>query len=117
MSEIPEWVTSAVGIFAILGSISFLVLIAVAAYLIRVLADLGRQVRLLSGKVERLTDRVQAIADQVHEVTTEVGVRTGGIVRYVDEIAFKSFRTLEMFGPVAMGLFALWRWRRARERS
>lgn len=100
MDRVPYWVSSAVGIYAVLGSIFFVILIVVACYTLVLLSDLSKQVKNLAGKIEQLTTRVQSIADQVHSVTTEVGVRTTGIVRMVDESAGGAIRILEILAPV-----------------
>ncbi len=97
--EVPSWVYTAVGIYAILGSALFLVLIVVAAQLTRVLLELSQQVKILSSRVQTLTDKVQGIADQVSTVTTEVGARTTGIVRLVDEKAAPAINAIEFVAP------------------
>ena len=100
MTNIEPWVPTAVGIYSVLGSVFFLVLIVVAGYLIFILRQLLVQVSNLTNKVERLTDKVHSIADQVNAVTTEVGARTTGIVRMVDESAGGAIRVLEVIAPV-----------------
>ncbi len=111
MSELPnEWLWLS-GLFFALGSLLVLVLIVVALYSIRVLADLSRQVHSLTEKVEGIAERVDDIAKTVQTVTTEVGVRTSGIVRTVDNIAGGTFDFLEKFAPLFMLLGAIWRLR------
>lgn len=108
----PTWVTTSVGIYAILGSIMFLVMIVVVGYMIYLLAQLAKQVQKLTGKVEGLTDKVHAIADQVKTVTTDVGVRTSGIVRIVDESAHGAIRTLELLAPALVVFGAIMKFRK-----
>jgi predicted PurR-regulated permease PerM len=107
--NVPSWVTQAVGIYAVLGSVFFVVLIVLVAYLLRVLADLSIQVRSLTDKVQKLTDRVQGIADQVNNVTSEVGSRTTGIVRMVDDSVGGAIRVLDMLAPVLLAVGAFYR--------
>ncbi len=113
MNGVPGWVSSAVGIYAVLGSVFFVVLIVVSCYLLFVLADVAKQVKNLSSKVEALTDKVQTIADQVKSVTTEVGARTTGIVRMVDDSAGRALTFLEYLTPVLMIYGAFVKVRRA----
>jgi len=107
--EIPGWVSSSVGIYAVLGSITFVVLIVVFGYLLLILSDLAKQVKKLTTKVDVLTDRVHTIADNVATVTTEVGVRTSGIVRLVDEKANSAVQILETLAPVFLVIGVFWR--------
>ncbi|MBS1721604.1 MAG: hypothetical protein JSS66_01215 [Armatimonadetes bacterium] len=97
---IEQWVQQAVGIYAVLGSAFFLVLIVAAGYLLVLLRDIATQVKNLTGKVEALTDKVTTVAEQVKSVTAEVGARTTGIVRMVDDSAQGAIRVLEMLAPV-----------------
>jgi len=98
--NVPSWVTTSVGIYALVGSVVFLVYGVIAFVLLLILRDISIQVKNLTGKVEQLTDRVRGIADQVNAVTTEVGARTTGIVRMVDESAGGAIRILEVLAPV-----------------
>lgn len=112
MNTIPHWVTTSVGIYALLGSVFFLVLIVVVGYLIVILAGLAKQVAKLTTKVESLTDSVQTIAHKVNAITTEVGARTTGIVRLVDDSAGNAIRVLEVMTPVLLVVGAFWRLKR-----
>ncbi len=107
----PEWeqwrqVTMVAAIFFIIAG--FVVTIA-ACYLIVVLADLRRNVNAISERIKRLTDRVDGIAKTVQEVTTEVGSRTSGIVRTVDDIAGAAFNVVERFAPYVIGAAVLFK--------
>lgn len=117
MTNIDHWVPTSVGIYAILGSVFFCVLIVVAGYMLVVLRQLLVQVTALTGKVEKLTDKVHLIADQVNAVTTEVGARTTGIVRMVDESAGGAIRVLEILAPVLVVFGAFLRVRKFAKRS
>jgi outer membrane murein-binding lipoprotein Lpp len=99
MKDLPAWVVNSVGIYAVLGSVLFLVLIVVATVALKVLLDLASQVRQLTGQVRTLTDKVNGIAEQVSAVTTEVGARATGIVRLVDEHTSGAVRLLEIAAP------------------
>lgn len=104
--------SKSVGIYAILGSIFFVVLIVIAAMMLVLLVELSKQVKSLSGKVEALTDKVHTIAEKVNAVTTEVGARTTGIVRMVDESASGALKILEMLAPVLVVFGAFWKLKR-----
>ena len=110
---VPNWVTSAVGIYCIIGSVFFVVLCVVAGYLLVLLADLSRQVKSLSGKVQSLTDRVNTIATNVESVTSDVGVRAKGIVKLVDEQTGSALKVLEYLAPVLILFGAIIKIRRA----
>lgn len=112
MNSIPNWVTTSVGLYAVLGSVFFLVLIVVIGYLIVVLSGIAKQVAKLTSKVETLTDSVQTIAQKVNAITTEVGARTTGIVRMVDDSAGNAIRILETLAPVLLVVGAFWRLKR-----
>lgn len=100
MNEVPTWVTTSVGIYAILGSVFMVLLILVLAALVVLVLDLTKQVKGLTDKVHTLTDKAQGIADQVSHVTGEVGARAVGIARMADEKTQPALRTLEVVAPV-----------------
>jgi len=100
MNTIPEWVTSAVGIYAILGSIFMVVMIVVAGVLVRVLLDLKDELRRLSNRVDGIAQRVDSVAKEVQTVTGEVGVRTSGLLRLVDDAAGPALGAVERYGPL-----------------
>lgn len=115
----PEWVPKAVGVYAVLGSVFFIVAAVVAAYSLFVLADLAKQVRALTGKVSQLTERVQGIASQVDTVTKEVGVRASGLARLVDDSASNAMRVVDFVAPVlilAGAFFRVRAWATGRRR-
>jgi len=58
---VPTWVTTSVGIYALLGSIFMLVGIVVAGVTIRLLLDVRTELQGLSRRVEVLTNRVDTI--------------------------------------------------------
>jgi biopolymer transport protein ExbB/TolQ len=116
---VPDWVTKAVGVYALLGSVYFVLMAVAVAYGLYVVADLARQVRKLAGKVSDLTDRVQGIAAQVDTVTRDVGVRAGGLARMVDETATGAMRVVDFVAPVlilAGAFFRIRRWALGRRR-
>jgi hypothetical protein len=111
MNTIPEWVTTAVGIYALLGSVFMLLLVIVAVLLVRVLLDLRREIRRLSDRVDSIGNRVDTIAAQVEHVTSEVGMRASALSRMVDEAAGGAISAVEKFGPVLLvagGLLRIW---------
>jgi biopolymer transport protein ExbB/TolQ len=105
----PDWVAKAVGVFAILGSVSFVVAAVVGVYALFALSDIARQVRALAAKVSQLTDRVQGIAEQVDSVTKEVGVRASGLARLVDDSAASAMRVVDFVAPVLIVAGAFFR--------
>lgn len=111
--RVESWVQTSVGIFSILGSVFFVVLLVVTFVGLLLLSDLTKQVKALTGKVDKLADKVHGIADQVNAVTTEVGARTTGIVRMVDEGASKAIGVLEVLAPVLVVIGAFMKVRRA----
>lgn len=116
--ELKGWVSQAVGIYAILGSIFFVVLIIVAGYMLVLLADLSRQLKALTGKIQTLTERVHNIAANVENVTNDVGVRAKGIVRLVDDQTSNALKILEYVTPILLIFGAVSKIRRgSRSRS
>ena len=111
--ELKGWVSQAVGIYAILGSIFFVVLIVVAGYMLVLLSDLSKQIRSLTGKVQTLTERVNTIAKNVESVTSDVGVRAKGIVRLVDDHTSNALRILEYVTPILLIFGAVTKIRRS----
>lgn len=107
----PEWWVQATGVAAIFIIIMCFVVTIAAFYLIVVLADLKRNVNAISERIQRLADRVDGIAKSVQEVTTEVGSRTSGIVRMVDDIAGGAFNVVERFAPYVIGAAVLFKLR------
>jgi predicted PurR-regulated permease PerM len=105
----PDWWLSSSGLFFVLGSILMVVLIAISLYLIKILADISRQLHALTNRVDGIAKRVDNIAETVQNITQEVGVRTTGIVRYVDQIAGGTFDFLEKFAPLFMAFGAVWK--------
>lgn len=95
----PEWWVNTSGLFFVLGSIAMLVIIALTAFMIRLVWDLRQAISGLNRRIEVLTDRVDTITSQVQTITTDVGVRTSGIVRMVDDIAGNAMSVVERFSP------------------
>lgn len=76
----------------------------VALYVVRVLLDVRDGLRELNTRVIALTERVETITETVQDVTTEVGSRTKGIVRIVDEHAMTALNVVEKVAPVLVGI-------------
>jgi|GEM_PF-2430821 len=104
---VPTWVTTSVGIYALLGSIFMLVGIVVAAITIRLLLDVRSELRNLSVRVEQLTTRMDTITKEVQMVTQEVSVRASGILRMVDDAAGGAIGAVQKFGPALLVVGAL----------
>ncbi|MCH8978592.1 MAG: hypothetical protein IH945_05035 [Armatimonadetes bacterium] len=116
MSELPEFwleVTAGAAIAVIVASV---VAIVLAVYMMIVLADLRRNINAISAKIQGISDRVDTVAKQVQEVTTEVGARTTGIVRTVDDIAAGAFEIVEKYAPIALGLAIIFKLRQLFDR-
>lgn len=104
---VPTWVTTSVGIYALLGSIFMLVGIVVAGVTIRLLLDVRTELQGLSRRVEVLTNRVDTITKEVQLVTQEVGVRATGILRLVDDAAGGAVGAVQRLGPTLLVIGAL----------
>lgn len=107
MNGLPEYwiqVTAVAAVFVILASLS---VIALAFFAILTLADVRRGVRQVTDKVSVITQRVDDVAKQVNHVATEVGARTTGIMKTVDDIAGTAFEVVERFAPIALGVAVL----------
>jgi len=114
--DVPNWWINSSGLFFILGSIAMIVTIGLVAVLIKVVLDLHKSLQVLSGRVQALTSKVEGIAEQVNTVTREVGVRTTGIVRMVDDTAGSAMTIVEKFAPILIVIGAIVRIVRARRR-
>lgn len=100
---VPDWWINATGMFAIAGICVFIASIFATWYVVRILMDLRDHLNNLNTRVEKLTDKVDAITETVKDVTTEVGSRTKGIVRIVDQHAATGFDIVEKFAPILVG--------------
>lgn len=109
MTNLPEWWINTSGIFFVLGAIAMIVLIALLAMMIKVVMDLHRAIQSLNTRVQALTTKVEGIAEQVNTVTREVGVRTSGIVRLVDDTAGSAMSVVERFAPLLIAVGALFK--------
>lgn len=100
----PDWWLTSSGIFFVVGSVVMGVMVFVSAALIWLLLDLRRSISSINKRVVDLTDRVQGIATNVSDVTNEVGIRTRGIVRVVDDHAHTALEIVEKFAPLILGI-------------
>lgn len=100
----PEWWFTVTGTFAIFGICVFFAMLVGAWFVVRILLDLRDHLNSLNARVEKLTDKVDAITETVKDVTTEVGSRTKGIVRIVDQHASTGFDMVEKFAPILVGV-------------
>ncbi len=116
MNDVPNWWINTSGLFFILGSIAMIVMIVLTALLIKVVLDLHKSLQQLSTRVQALTTKVEGIADQVNTVTREVGVRTTGIVRMVDDTAMSAMTIVERFAPILIVIGAVVKIVKARRR-
>lgn len=74
-------------------------MIVVALFMVRALLDLKTEVTRLTNQVSGIAARVDGVAKQVESITTDVGVRTGGILRMVDDAAGGAIGLVERFSP------------------
>lgn len=111
MSELPQWWVEVTGGAAIVIMVAGLLTVALSVYMMVVLADLRRNINAVSSKIQGISDRVDTVAKQVQEVTVEVGSRTTGIVRTVDDIAVGAFEIVEKYAPIALGLAVIFKLR------
>lgn len=102
--QAPDWWFNLTGIFAFVGTVAFFAMTVVAFFVVRLLLDVRDSLRELNTRVNSLTDRVEAITETVQDVTTEVGSRTKGIVRIVDEHAMTALDLVEKVAPVLVGI-------------
>ena len=71
-----------------------------------ILLDLRKMMSGLNKRLTALSDKADAIAANVKDVTDEVGIRTRGIARVVDDHANTAFAIVEKVAPlfIAIGL-------------
>lgn len=103
MGNPPEWWLTVSGLYFVLASIVMIVTLALLATLIRLTMDLISAVKTMNNRVQSLTDRVEAIAETVQDVTNDVGSRTKGIVKVVDDHALAAFDLVEKYAPLLVG--------------
>lgn len=107
MTEAPSWWYQVTGLAAIFLVLACLCTIVVLWYVLMTLIDLRRGIQAVTDRVTTLTERVDSIAKQIQEVTTEVGSRTVGITRMVDDVAVGAFEVIERFAPIVLGAAVL----------
>ncbi len=71
---------------------------------IRILLDLRTSMISLNQRIEVIAKRVDHITETVEDVTLDVGSRTKGIVRIVDEHAGTAFSIVEKIAPILVGI-------------
>lgn len=109
MNGAPDYwyqLTAGAAIAVILASVA---VIALCFFIVMTLADIRRGVKGVTDRVSILTERVDDVAKQVSHVATEVGSRTTGIMRTVDDIAGSAFQVVEKFAPIAIGVAVLFK--------
>ncbi|HXH61592.1 MAG TPA: hypothetical protein VNI20_09555 [Fimbriimonadaceae bacterium] len=109
MSEAPNWWYQATGVAAICLVLMCLCTIVVLWYVLMTLTDLRHGINAITERLKTLTGRVDSIAKQVEQVTTEVGSRTVGITRMVDDVAGGAFDVIERFPPAVLGAAVLFK--------
>ncbi len=105
----PEYwiqVTAGAAIAVMLASLA---VIALVFYAIGTLSDIRRGVKNITDRVSQLTQRVDDVAKQVSHVATEVGSRTTGMMRMVDDVAGTAIEVVERFAPLAIGVAVLFK--------
>lgn len=102
--QAPEWWFVTTGIFAFFGTLAMVFAIVVTIVTFRILLDIRDNIKALNIRVDRLGTKVEAITDTVKDVTTEVGARTKGITRVIDEHAGTAFNLVEKAAPILVGI-------------
>lgn len=108
----PDWVSFSVGLAAILASITFLVIIIVAAYTVVLLITVRSQVQTISAKVDGIANDAKAITAKADDMTTDIAARAKGIASFVDDSASNVFHVIDKYAPlfvsagILMRLFA-----------
>lgn len=69
-----------------------------------VMLDLRKMIQGLNERVNGIAEKADAIAANIKDVTDEVGVRTRGIARVVDEHANTAFSIVEKAAPIFIAL-------------
>ena len=106
MQQLPEsWVTAST-IFFILGSVAMGLIAIVSVGVFWVLLDLRTMLSGLNKRVITLSEKVDHIATNIKDVSDEVGTRTRGIARIVDDHAQTAFTIVEKVAPafIAIGI-------------
>ncbi|MFM9873502.1 MAG: hypothetical protein ACKVQS_08575 [Fimbriimonadaceae bacterium] len=104
MDKLPEsWVTSST-IFFVLGSVAMALIAVVSVGMFWILLDLRKMLSGLNKRVTDLTIKADAIATNVKDVTDEVGIRTRGIAKVVDEHANTAFALVEKVAPIFIAI-------------
>lgn len=94
--------------FFVLGSVAMGLLAIVSVAMLWVLLDLRKMLQGLTGRVNALADKADHIAANIKDVTDEVGTRTRGIARVVDDHANTAFAIVERIAPlfIALGIIS-----------
>ncbi|MBS1712573.1 MAG: hypothetical protein JSS71_12700 [Armatimonadetes bacterium] len=102
--NLPEsWVTTST-MFFVLGSVAMGLLAIVSVAMLWVLLDLRKMLQGLTGRVNSLADKADHIAANIKDVTDEVGTRTRGIARVVDDHANTAFAIVEKVAPIFIAI-------------
>lgn len=72
--------------------------------LLWVMLDLRKMLQGLNTRVNGIAEKADGIAANIKDVTDEVGVRTRGIARVVDEHANTAFSIVEKAAPIFIAL-------------
>jgi hypothetical protein len=107
VSEVPTywWQVTAGAAIAVL--VLCVVMITIGLVMILALWQVRKGIMAVTERVQTIANRVDSIAKQVEQVTTEVGTRTSGIVRTVDDIAVGAFQIVEKYAPLVIGAAAV----------
>lgn len=102
--DLPEsWVTTST-MFFVLGSVAMGLLAIVSVAMLWVLLDLRKMLQGITGRVNSLADKADHIAANIKDVTDEVGTRTRGIARIVDDHANTAFAIVEKVAPIFIAI-------------
>jgi CII-binding regulator of phage lambda lysogenization HflD len=107
VTEAPEYWWQLTGGAAIVVIVAGLAAVVLLAVLVMLMLELRRSLTAITNRVQTIADRVDSVAKQVEHVTTEVGSRTVGIVRTVDDIAASAFQVVEKYAPIVIAVGAI----------
>lgn len=102
--QAPSWWFTMTGTFAVLGSLAFIAIMISTVVIIRILLDVRTSMLSLNQKLEVIAKRVDHITETVEDITMDVGTRTKGIVKVVDDHAATAFGIVEKVAPILVGI-------------
>ncbi|HSI71582.1 MAG TPA: hypothetical protein VK934_00275 [Fimbriimonas sp.] len=104
MTEIPNWVVYAAGIFFVINIVFYAALIYVLVFQVKpAMQRIGTKVGELTKKIEEVAQRIEDVAAHTKETIGNVGQKATGILGSVELIAQSASRQFERFSPFIVG--------------